>query len=189
MTATSPSEVTQLLHSWQDGDERALDDLLPLVYNEMRTLAASYLRKERAGHTLQPTALAHEAYVRLLGKRPAAVKDRAHFFALAAQAMRRILVDHARRYRAGKRIGVQEKVPLEDAPELATAPRADLLEVHQALERLAEVNERQAKLVELRYFGGLTSTEVAEVLGASRATVARDWQVARVFLRRQLAQA
>ena len=182
------SDITGLLEEWQEGSSEALDALLPLVHRELRTLAARYLRKERAGHTLQPTALVNEAYLRLLGKPPEDLKDRAHFFAVAAQAMRRILVDHARRHRADKRVGPQDKVSLTRAPELSTAPRTDILELNDALDQLREVNERQAKLVELRYFGGLTNVEAAEALGASRATVERDWQVARLWLRRRLSE-
>jgi len=186
MKADDNDEITRLLEEWQGGSQEALEALLPLVHRELRLLAARYLRKERAGHTLQPTALVNEAYLRLLGRPPGDLKDRAHFFAIAAQSMRRILVDHARRHQADKRVGHQDKVSLTKVPELATAPATDILELHDALEKLRQVNERQAKLVELRYFGGLTNVEAAEALGASRATVERDWQVARLWLRRRL---
>jgi len=187
MTAKTSGDITQLLASWKKGDEQALESLLPLVYDELRSLARGYLRKERAGHTLQPTALVHEAYVRLLGgDAPASFKDRSHFFAIAAQAMRWILVDHTRRQRAGKRIPPEERIPLESAPILETNPDLDLLDLHEALEALAKVNERQAKLVELRYFGGLTQDEAAEVLKISRATAERDWRISRMWLHRQL---
>jgi RNA polymerase sigma-70 factor (ECF subfamily) len=184
--AVPTGEVTRLLGSWKKGESEALEELLPLVYQELRLLASRYLRKERQDHTLQPTALVNEAYVRLLGKPPGDWKDRSHFFAVAAQAMRNILVDHARRQLAGKRIGPNDKVALENVPELSSAPTTDVLALHEALDKLAEINPRQAKLVELRYFGGLTNVEAAEALDASRATVERDWQVARLWLRREL---
>ncbi|MEE8524147.1 MAG: sigma-70 family RNA polymerase sigma factor [Thermoanaerobaculia bacterium] len=186
---TIPSgEVTQLLEAWQDGNDAALDQLLPLVYEELRRLASRYLKKERHGHTLQPTALVHEAYVRLLGQKRAKFENRSHFFAVASKAMRRVLVDHARRYQAGKRISVQDKVPLGEAAELATRPDAEILAVHKALERLSEIHPRQGQLVELRYFGGLTNVEAAEFFGISRATVERDWKVARIWLHRRLSE-
>lgn len=180
------SDVTRLLKSWRQGESKALEDLLPLVYEELRDLAASYLRKERRGHTLQTTALVHEAYLRLCGGSPLHLVDRSHFFTVAAQAMRRILVDHARRHQAGKRIGAHQKVTLEAAPEPAVQLDADVLAVHEALEALSQIHPRQAQLVELRYFGGLSMEEAAEVLDVSLATVARDWRVARVWLHRKL---
>ena len=187
MTSKISGDITQLLESWQGGNEQAFEELLPLVYEELRSLAAIYLRKERQGHTLQPTALVHEAYVRLTGASGASdFKDRSHFFAVAAQAMRWILVDHTRRQRAGKRIPPQERIPLENAPILAQEPDLNILDLHEALEDLAKVNERQAKLVELRYFGGLSQDASAEVLGVSRATAERDWRVARLWLHRRL---
>ncbi len=186
MEPKSAGEVTQLLESWRGGEEQALADLLPLVYKELRTLANRYLRKERAGHTLQSTALVHEAYMRLVDQKHARVEDRSHFFAVASQAMRRVLVDHARRQHAGKRIGAHEKISLEKAPELAVESDSEVLAVNQALKQLSEIHPRQAKLVELRYFGGLTNPEAAEVLDVSLATVERDWKVARIWLRRKL---
>jgi RNA polymerase sigma factor (TIGR02999 family) len=183
---TSPHEVTRLLELWSSGRPEALEELFPVVYDELRSLAGSFLRRERPGHTLQPTALVHEAYFRLTGRSEATVRDRAHFFAVAAQAMRRILVDHARRQRAAKRIGAQDRVPLDDAMPLSVDPEVDLLGLHEALTDLAEINARQAKVVELRYFGGLTSEETAEVTGVSLATVERDWHAARLWLRRRL---
>lgn len=189
MKSIPHGEVTELLEQWQEGQDKALEELLPLVYEEMRKLASSYLRRERQGHTLQATALVHEAFLRLTGsKEPFLIKDRSHFFTIAAKAMRRVLVDHARHHKAGRRIGVEAKVALDDAPELATSSHDDLLMVHHTLERLAEINPRQAKLVELRYFGGLTNQEAAEVLQVSLATVERDWQVARVWLHRRLTE-
>ena len=186
MTEERSSEITQLLKSWRQGDSGAPEDLLPLVYRELRVLAASYLRKERAGHTLQTTALVHEAYLRLWGGETPEVSDRSHFFAVAAQAMRRILVDHARRQQAGKRIGAHQRVSLEGAPEPQVEHDTNVLAVHEALQLLSQINPRQAQLVELRYFGGLSNEEAAEVLGISLATLARDWRVAKRWLYRKL---
>ncbi len=185
MDNATTGEVTRLLESWREGHEDALGEMLPLVYDHLRGLAAQYLRKARRGHTLQPTALVHEAYFRLVGQKNANVENRAHFFAVASTAMRRILVDHARRHHAGKRIKPGDKVALDQAPELASEPDPQILLVHEGLERLAEINRRQAQVVELRYFGGLTNAEVAQVLDVSLATVERDWKVARLWLRRR----
>jgi len=183
---TSSHEVSRLLELWSSGRPEALEELLPLVYDELRSLAGSFLRRERAGHTLQPTALVHEAYFRLTGRSEASVRDRAHFFSVAAQAMRRILVDHARRQHAAKRISAQDRVPIDDALPVTVDPKVDLLALHEVLTDLARINTRQAKVVELRYFGGLTNEETAEVLGISVATVERDWHAARLWLRRRL---
>ncbi len=179
-------EVTRLLDLWSSGRPEALELLLPLVYDELRALAGGFLRRERAGHTLQPTDLVHEAYFRLTGRTLASVRDRAHFFAVAAQAMRRILIDHARRQQAARRIGAHDRVFLDDVPFVAVDPDFDLLALHQALTDLAEINPRQARVVELRYFGGLSNDESAEALEISVATVERDWHAARLWLRRQL---
>ena len=186
--------VTDTFLRWRSGDASALDDLLPRVYDELRALADAYMRRERAGHTLQPTALVHEAFLRLLRLPPGSVQNRVHFFALAAQAMRRILADHARRHRAAKRGGNAVRVPLEviegGAGGVAAAAggtqdvAADDLDA--ALEDLAKLDERQARVVELRFFGGLSIEETAEVLGVSAATVKRDWLVARAWLHREL---
>ena len=184
-------EVTRLLRRWSAGDAEAVDDLVPLVYGELRQLAQRYLRRERAGHTLLPTGLVHEAYLRLLGVDPAraTVDNRSHFFALAAQAMRRILVEHARHHAAAKRPSPADGVPLEeggDGDYRDLGPVHQLLAVHEALDRLREDHPRQAEVVELRYFAGLSEAEVAETLDVSRATVARDWRVARMLLGRLL---
>jgi RNA polymerase sigma factor (TIGR02999 family) len=179
----SPGEVTALLRAWAKGDAAAPDQLLPLVYRELRRLAAAQMRKERAGHTLQPTALVHEAYLKLLDQH-LTWKDRGHFFGVAARAMREVLVDHARRKGARKRSGVE--VPI-GTDEPAVAPRAfDLLALDQALHRLAALDERQARLVELRVFGGLTTDEAARVLDCSPATVSRDYRHAEAWLRREM---
>lgn len=177
--------MTQLLQRWSSGHAEAFERLMPLVYDELRSLASSFLRHERAGHTLQATALVHEAYCRLTRHTRATVRDRAHFFSIAAQAMRRILVDHARRHQAEKRIDPGDKVPLDEQTP-AEAPDVDVLALHEALNDLGEINQRQAKVVELRYFGGLTNDEAAIALGVSRATVERDWHVARIWLRRRV---
>ena len=186
MTPPSPGPVTRLFSRWRGGDEDAAAELLPRVYDELRRLADSYLRRERAGHTLQPTELVNEAFLRLLGTEVEAV-DRTHFFALAARSMRRILVDHARRQQAGKRIPPDERVTLVTEVDATPTPEVDLLDLHRALERFAEIAPRPAQLVELRYFGGLTNPEAAEVLEVSKATVERDWKSARVWLYQELA--
>jgi RNA polymerase sigma factor (TIGR02999 family) len=192
--------VTDTFLRWRSGDASALDDLLPRVYDELRALADAYMRRERAGHTLQPTALVHEAFLRLLRLPPGSVQNRVHFFALAAQAMRRILADHARRHRAAKRGGNAVRVPLElieggAGPAMAPAPGAGGFasasevaadDLDTALEDLAKLDQRQARVVELRFFGGLSIEETAEVLGVSSATVKRDWLVARAWLHREL---
>jgi RNA polymerase sigma factor (TIGR02999 family) len=184
-----PSDVTQTFLRWRQGDAEALNALLPLVYEEMRRLAASYLGRERAGHTLQPTALAHEAYLRLLDQRSVSWQNRAHFMGLAAQAMRRILTDHARRRIALKRGGGALRIELDALEaESASAAEAEVsaVELDAALERLASLDERQARVVELRYYGGLSIEEAAEALSVSPATVKRDWTLARAWLHREL---
>lgn len=183
---TSKHEVTLLLDQWSAGKPEALEELFPLVYGELRSLAAVFLRSERVGHTLQPTALVHEAYFRLTGRRKATVNDRAHFFSVAAQAMRRILVDHARRERAAKRIGAHQRVPIDDAAPLVARDNVEMLELHEALKALSEINARQASVVELRFFGGMSNREVAVILDVAVATVERDWRAARLWLHRRL---
>lgn len=186
MAEDRSGDVTRILARWRAGEAQAVDDLLPLVYDELRALAQGHLRRERADHTLQATALVHEAYLRLLGTAELDVVDRGHFLGVAARAMRRVLVDHARRYLAGKRFKPGQRVSLSDAPELATHPDLRVLAVHQALERLHLIHPRQAQLVELRYFGGLPMAEAAAVLDMSLATARRDWKVAKLWLSRQL---
>jgi RNA polymerase sigma factor (TIGR02999 family) len=183
----NPGEVTRLLQQWRRGDQAAFDELLPLVYNELRRIARSALRRERPGHALQATALVHEAFLRLVEQERARIRNRGHFLSVAAQAMRRILVDHERRRRAAKRGGGEEALSLLEAAAVVDGgPPPDVLAVHRSLEELAEIDERQARLVELRYFGGLTMVEAAEALGVSRATAERDWTAARLWLRRRL---
>ena len=182
------SSITKLLHDWSEGRTEALDELLPKVYDELRRRASAYLRRERPGHTLQTTALVHEAYLKLVDQRVASGwKDRGHFFAIAAQAMRRILVDHARNRHREKRGGAEENLPLEEAL-LVVADEADvdLVALDEALKRLAEIDPHQQKLVELRYFAGLSLDDAAAALGVSRATAAREWQMAKAWLHREL---
>ncbi len=177
--------VTRLVERHRAGDAAALDELLGVVYGELRRLAAWQMRVERDGHTLQPTALVHEAYLRLAGEDPR-WENRAHFFAVAAQVMRHVLVDHARARKADKRGGAATHVVLDEALDVATSQDVDVLALHEALERLASVDPQLARVVELRYFGGLTVPEVAEVVGVSRATVEREWVTARAWLRKEL---
>jgi RNA polymerase sigma factor (TIGR02999 family) len=174
--------VTGLLQAWARGDAHAQDDLLPLVYEELRRRAAAYLRHERNDHTLQPTALVHEAYLRLVGQRRVDWQNHMHFFAVAAQMMRRVLVDHARAHQAAKRPDPAQRVAVDE--RLGTVePRAcDLLLLDQALTELAELDRRQGEIVELYYFGGLSEDEVANVLSVSRSTVAREWRSAKAWL-------
>ena len=180
--------VTQLLIDWSNGDQAALDRLMPVVYDELRRLASNYLRRERAGHTLQPTALVNEAYLRLVDQRKARWQNRAQFFGVAAQLMRRILVDHARVRQAQKRGGSdQQQLSLSQADRIAAHAEVDLLALHEALNQLAVIDPQQARVVELKFFGGLTIEETAEVIGISHATVERDWTMARAWLRRELA--
>jgi RNA polymerase sigma factor (TIGR02999 family) len=179
-------EISRLLAAHREGDKEALDRLLPLVYDELRQLAASYLRRERGNHTLQPTALVHEAYFRLVDQRDAAWQNRSHFFGVAAHLMRLILVDHARARSAEKRGGDAVRVPLDDLFRAAKQNDTDVLALDEALSRLAALDAQQVRIVELRYFGGLNVEETAEALGISAATVKRDWSVARMWLRREL---
>jgi RNA polymerase sigma-70 factor (ECF subfamily) len=182
-----PEGVTQLLVEWGNGDQAALDKLMPLVYAELRRLANNYLRKERINHTLQPTALVNEAYLRLIDQKNARWQNRAQFFGVAAQLMRRILVDHARLHNAAKRGGSQQhRLSLTDADRFVDRSEIDLLALHEALNELATIDPQQSRIVELRFFGGLSIEETAEVLGIGHATVERDWKMARAWLRRAL---
>ena len=184
-------QVTQLLGALRGGDDIALDRLVSFVYAELRRIASGLIRKERSGHTMRATEVVHEAYMRLFDRDTLVWDDRRHFFASAAIAMRRVLIDHARRVNAGKRIPKDEIVPLDielGAEDLTNPFDIDLLALDQALDRLAKLDPRQARIVELRYFAGLTGTEVAELLGISRGTVTREWRVARLWLRREMRQ-
>jgi RNA polymerase sigma factor (TIGR02999 family) len=178
--------VTQLLLGWGKGDKEALDQLLPIVYDELRRQAARYLRRERVGHTLQTTALIHEAYIRLVDQRNMQWQNRAHFFGIAAQLMRRILVDHARTKKRAKRGGSDIRVSLADATLVVKSRDLDVVALDEALERLVEIDEQQARIVELRFFSGLTVEETAEVLSISPATVKRDWSMAKAWLHREI---
>jgi RNA polymerase sigma factor (TIGR02999 family) len=178
--------ITQWLIAWSDGRRDALDQLMPLVYKDLRRLAAGYMRREPAGRTLQPTALVHEAFLRLVDQRQVQWRNRAHFFGIAAGMMRRILVDRARRRLAEKRGGGLERVTLVDDQIAADQRGVDLLGLHDSLERLAVFDPQQERIVELRYFGGLTIEETAEVLGISAATVVREWTIAKAWLRADL---
>jgi RNA polymerase sigma-70 factor (ECF subfamily) len=181
--------ITQLLIAWSDGRREALDDLMPIVYADLRRLAGGYMRRESADHALQPTALVHEAYVRLIDQKQVKWRNRAHFFGVAAGMMRRILVDNARRRRAEKRGGDWERVTLADVEAAADGqPEIDVLALNDALERLAEFDPQQERIVELRYFGGLTIDETAEVVGISPATVVREWTIAKAWLRADLSR-
>ena len=179
-------QITQLLLAWGNGDERALEDLMPLVYDELRKVAARHLRRMRPGQTLQTTDLVNEAYLRLIDASQVRWQNRAHFFAVSAQLMRRILVDFARRRQYLKRGGGAQQVSLDEGLAIAPERGADLMALDDALGRLAELNARQAQVVELRYFGGLTEEETAEALKVSLRTVQRDWNLARLWLYREL---
>ncbi len=185
----APNDVTNLLLKWGEGDREALDALAPLVYDELRRLAGRYLRRERLDHTLQSTALVHEAYMKLIDQRNVRWHNRAQFFGLAAELIRRILVDHARARHAAKRGGSAYKLTLDEALD-ASAPRDfDIMRLDDALQGLAKIDPQQSRIVELRFFAGLTIEETAEVVGISPATVKRDWLVAKAWLRRELERA
>ncbi|MGA2856297.1 MAG: sigma-70 family RNA polymerase sigma factor [Candidatus Sulfotelmatobacter sp.] len=180
-------QVTELLHDWRQGDEKALSALLPLVYKELRSLAHYHLQSERPDHTLQSTALVHEAYLRLLGGRPVELQNRAHFIAVASRLMRQILVDYARGRRAEKRDGGCQ-ITFEELPGLPVVGDAELLALDDALDKLCRKDERQGKIVEMKFFGGLSAPEISSVMGISRATVDRDWATARVWLHREMSR-
>jgi len=180
------SEVTQLLRDWSSGRQEARDELLGLVYEPLRAIAGRHLNREREGHTLQPTALVHELYLKLIDQRRVAWNDRAHFFAVAAQVMRRILVDHARKKKSEKRGGDLTPVTIGAALDVAAVESFDVVALDVALESLEKILPQQARIVELRFYAGLTIDETAAVLGVSAATVSREWAMARAWLRRAL---
>ncbi|MCU1290549.1 MAG: polymerase sigma factor [Acidobacteria bacterium] len=183
---TSP-EITRMLIALTDGNTEVVNNLLPLIYDELRKLAGNYLRRERVSHTLQPTALVHEAYIKLIDQKQVRWQNRAHFFGIAAQIMRRLLVDHARKHTADKRGGEIEKLPLEEEILVVSNEKsAELLALDEALENLEKLDAQKAKIVELRYFGGLSIEETAEVLGVSVATVNRQWRMAKAWLYGQI---
>ena len=182
----STHQITQLLFRWREGDQQALDDLLPLVYNELHRLAGYYMRGERPSHTLQTSALVNEAYLRLAGAEDIQWQNRAHFFAIAAQVMRRILVDHARRRDKQKRGGAVQKVELGEAMLVSEQRAAEVVALDDALKSLAEIDPRKSQLVDLRFFGGMSIEETAEVLQVSPGTVMRDWTLAKAWLLREI---
>ena len=183
MSSTSSSEVTRLLHEWRSGNHEAMDQLIPLVYDDLRRLASHFMRRERPEHTLQATALVNEAYIRLTGVQ-VSWRDRHHFFAVFARLMRRLLVDHARANRSVKRRS--QKMSLDEAREISVRPGWDVVALDQALTHFATFDPRKVEIVELHFFGGLSNEEVAETLGISRATVQRDLRLAKAWLKRQL---
>jgi RNA polymerase sigma factor (TIGR02999 family) len=185
----SQQNVTELLIAWSDGNKQALDLLMPIVFDELRRQAARYLRGERAGHTLQTTALVNEAYLRLVDQNNVRWQNRAHFFGIAAQLMRRILVDHARAKHRAKRGGADLRVTLNEATAVAADREVDLVALDEALDRLAKIDLQQSRVVELRFFSGLNVEETAEVLNISPATVKRDWSVAKAWLYREISGA
>jgi len=186
MSGHAPENITGLLLKWSGGDATALEQLMPLVYDELRRLAVRYLRRERDNHSLQPTALVNEAYLRLVDQQKVEWQSRAQFYGLAARVMRNILVDHARSRQAAKRGGEQFRVSFDGDQQGIVVPEIKFLAVHEALERLATFDEQKARIVELRFFGGLSIEETAEVLGIGHATVERDWKLARAWLKLQL---
>jgi RNA polymerase sigma-70 factor, ECF subfamily len=184
----SSQSVTQLLLDWRNGDQTALDRLMPLVYEELRRIAAHYMRNERQGHTLQTSALVNEAYLRLVDHENIEWQNRAHFFGVAAQAIRRILVDYARTRNYQKRGGGARQVSLDEAATVAEEHEAEMIELDDALNELARIDERKCHVVELRYFGGLSVEETAEALGVSIQTVGRDWNTAKAWLLREMSK-
>jgi RNA polymerase sigma factor (TIGR02999 family) len=187
MTST-PEEITQLLIAWNQGDLSARDELMPLIYDELRRLARGYLRRERPNHTLQPTALVHEAFLRLVDQAQVNWQNRLHFFGIAARLMRQILVNHAEARQAAKRGGAAERVSLKDGDHFAAEQEVELIALNEALKNLERIDPQQVQIVELRYFSGLNIEEIAEAIGISTATVKREWSTARAWLRRELSR-
>jgi RNA polymerase sigma factor (TIGR02999 family) len=186
MATRSSEGITQLLEKWSKGDEKALDQLIPLVYDELHRLAEGYLRRERREHTLQPTALVNELFLKFFDQNSMSWQNRAQFFGVAARIMRRILVDHARAHHSVKRGGDRLAVSLKDIAAFGAQPDADLLVLHDVLNQLEQLDPVQGRIVELRFFGGLTIRETAEVMNISHATVEREWRTAKAFLKREL---
>ena len=185
---SSPTEVTAMLRYWRNGDRERQDELFRAVYDELHRQAARYLRRELPGLTLQSSDLIHEAYLRLIDQRDVEWQNRLHFYAIAAQQMRRILVDHARQRHAAKRGGSNLRLPLDEAESVPVEPELDFVALDQVLNRLSEIDSQQSRIVELRFFSGLSVEETAEVLGISERTVKRDWHVAKAWLRRELSK-
>jgi RNA polymerase sigma factor (TIGR02999 family) len=182
------NQVTQILHDWSGGDREAPERLMPLVYDEMRRIARSFISRERQGHTLQPTALVNEAYLRLVDQNSVTWQSRAHFYSVAASMMRRVLIDHARAYATEKRGGGAVRLSIEDVQIPVEERAANFVAMDEALEKLAQFNERGRRIVEMRFYAGMSDTEIAEVLGVSTRTVLRDWKAARVWLFRELSE-
>jgi len=188
MRQSSTHEVTQLLIAWSSGDKAALDKLMPLIHQELRRLAHRYMSRERPGHTLQTTALVNEAYVRLVNRKNVHWQNRAHFFAIAAELMRTILVDHARSHAFAKRGGGARNITLDEAMVVSQQRAAEVVALDEGLKELAAIDPQQSRIVELRFFGGLTIEEIAEVLGLSPATIKREWSTAKAWLYHELAK-
>lgn len=189
MSENPPADITQMLIEMTDGNTEVVNQILPHIYGELRKLASSYLRRERSDHTLQPTALVNEAYLKLIDQKKVVWQNRAHFFGIAAQVMRRILLDHARKHTAEKRGGAAEVLPLEEEILVVSHEKsAELIALDEALETLAKMDEQKAKIVELRYFGGLSIEETAEVMGVSVPTINRQWRMAKAWLYGQVAR-
>jgi len=188
LPTSKPHEITELLEHWSGGNQAALDQLYPLVYEELRRLARSYMRREPKGHTLQTTALINEAYVRLVDQQSVRWQNRSHFFAISAQIMRRILVDHARQHLQAKRGGGAKRISLDEVMIVAKERSAEVLMLDEALSNLARLDPRRSQVVELRYFAGLSNSEIASVLKISENTVMRDWNLARAWLYQQLSE-
>ncbi len=185
--SNDPAEITLLLGKWRQGDAEALEQVAQYVYDELKRRASAYMKNERSGHTLQTTGLVHEAFIKLIDKKEIEWNDRSHFLAAASQAMRRILVDHARNRKREKRGGKDENLPLDDVKEVSSENvSVDLVDLDEALQNLAAFDLRQAQIVEMKYFGGMTLDEIAETLDISRVTVNRDWQIAKAWLRQRL---
>jgi RNA polymerase sigma factor (TIGR02999 family) len=187
MASAPPREVTRLLHDWSHGDRAALDALIPLVHAELHRLARGFLARERPGHTLQPTALVNEAYLRLVGERAMEWQSRAHFLGVAAQLMRFILVDHCRRKNYQKRGGATQHLPLDDAVDASHERGAALVALDDALARLQQIDPRKSKIAELKYFGGLSAEEIGQSLCVSEKTILREWRLAKAWLQHELA--
>lgn len=181
-------DVTEILQNWREGDKGAAEKLFPLVYDELKRQAGNYLRRERVDHTLQPTALVHEAYLRMIDQTVLSAENRSHFFGIASRVMRQILVDHARQHNAEKRGGAAQRFSIEDIDVLPEQSAADLLELDEALQKLEAIDERKCRVVDMRFFGGLKESEIAEILGVTEKTVRRDWQFAKLWLFRELSQ-
>jgi RNA polymerase sigma factor (TIGR02999 family) len=188
MTDAASHQISRLLVEWGNGDQVALEQLMPIVYDELRRMAHRYMYRQPSGHTLQTTELIHEAYLKLAGQEEKTWQNRAHFFGVAAQAMRHILVDYARSRQSQKRGGMMDKVTLDESALVSPDRAAETVALNDALNQLAAVDERKSRVVELRYFGGLTNEEIAEVLKISSDTVKRDWRFARTWLLRELSQ-